>query len=66
MEVERNSQLIELITKLNKEGDFKSIALLGTLIKNDTKAMQFSFKIMTENTPISNFFGLDKMSDLGK
>lgn len=62
-EVERNSRLMNLLIKLNQEKDFESIALLKTLVDNDTPAMKKSFQIMTESTPLSAFFGLKKLSD---
>lgn len=64
-ERKRNSALMILLSKLNKNNDLESIALLKTMVEKDTPAMQKSFEIMTESTAISAFFGIDKMSDLG-
>lgn len=65
-ERERNKRLLLLIEKLHKDNDISSIELLKTLIENDTPSMKKSFEIMTQNTPLADFFGVDTLSDLGK
>lgn len=65
-ERERNSALILLLEKLHQDNDTESILLLKTMVEKDTPAMQKSFQIMTENTPIANLLGVEKLADLGK
>lgn len=54
-----------LLIKLNKDNDVKSIELIKTFVENDTPSIKKSFEIMTKNTPIADFFGVNKMADLG-
>jgi hypothetical protein len=65
-ERERNLALLKLLMKLHQDKDLESIALLKTMVEKDTPAMQKSFQIMTQNTPLADFFGIETLSDLGK
>lgn len=62
-EVERNTRLMKLVMKLNVEGDTESLEFIQTMLENDTPSMRRSFKIMTQSTPLSNFFGIKNMSE---
>lgn len=63
-EKDRNKLLMLLIIKLNKENDVNSLALLKTMVENDTPSMKNSFRIMMESTPLAYLLGIDKLSDL--
>jgi predicted transposase YdaD len=55
-EFERNRVLMELLLKLDKEGDQKSIDLIETFIVNETPSIKKSFELMLEafkNTKMS-------------
>lgn len=62
-ESERNMRLMQLLIKLNEEKDFDTIELLGTMVKNDTPSMQMSFEVMTKNSPLASFVGVEKLAD---
>jgi len=62
-ESERNMRLMQLLIKLNEEKDFDTIELLGTMVKNDTPSMQMSFEVMTKNSPLASFMGVEKLAD---
>lgn len=64
IERERNRRLINLIVKLNTENNTESIELLKSMVDNDTDAMKKTFEILIKSTPISDFFGLNNLSEL--
>ncbi len=62
-ESERNLRLMQLLIKLNEEKDFETIELLGTMVEKDTESMKMSFEVMTKNSPLASFMGVEKLAD---
>ncbi|MEK6829035.1 MAG: hypothetical protein AABY15_02830 [Nanoarchaeota archaeon] len=48
-EVERNRRLLILLDKLISSGDLESFQLIESLVKNDTEAMKYTFKLMKKS-----------------
>ncbi len=61
-ETERNKRLIRLLSQINSDKEL--VELIGTMVEDDHPSMKMTFKIMTKNSPIANFFGVEKMGDL--
>ena len=64
-EKERCKRLIRLLSKLNQEGDVKSIEFIKTMTDKDTPAIKFGFEMMfKENDMFSQLFlGTNKIID---
>lgn len=48
-EKERNGRLMCLLADLIKEDNRQAVELIGTLVKDDSPSMRFSFNLVTEN-----------------
>lgn len=59
-EYERNERLYKLLEKIHDDEEL--MELLATMIAKDTPSMQKTFEILTTNTPIADFFGVEKMT----
>ena len=56
-EKERNKRLIELMVKLNHNEDAEAIELIGSMVANDTPAMQQSYELLTTDNFVSRKLG---------
>lgn len=63
-EVDRNKRLLDLTSKLVREGNKEAIELLETMVVNDTEAIQHSFKLMTQPSPLATLFGVNNLGQL--
>jgi hypothetical protein len=61
---ERNKRLLKLVGDLVRKEDVESLELIKTMLENDTESMKHGFKLMTENSPIATFFGVENLSRL--
>lgn len=59
-EVERNERLYKLVEKIHEDEEL--MELLATMAVKDHPSMQKTFEILTQNTPIAEFFGVKKMT----
>ena len=61
-EIERNTRLYKLVELVHD--DEEVMELLATMIEKDNESMQFTFKLLTESSPLSNFFGKENMGEV--
>jgi hypothetical protein len=63
-EKDRCKIFMNLITKLYKENDTESLALLKTFADKDHPSIKKCYELMTESSPIADLFGYKNCSEM--
>ena len=63
-EIERNKRLLSLVNEIG--GDKSLMELVATMINKDTPSMQKTFELLTKNSPIATFMGVETLNEINK